>query len=344
MISNPSLERGIKELISELELPTSERVKVGEHTEEYPNYMTWKNWISETVEDFEDRDIPENIARVNTAREEILTIGRAAAKYLATSGYYGIKKDTLLALAKSHPDSIREAMTGLEGLSGGLIPPIFEFAEEVGIGKEVTVPFLASRLNSLEYHRLYALKKLDESAARTATNRVYDDLVSQGKVTYHSLCAIAYNELRDYKFEDLPHVLDVLATHPPEDVMGDLKIEGIFSMAYDGGNKPEVVDLIISSLLEGTDQEKATKSRWLMPALGQIADDRAIDYLIKTIQKGGFENYMNCDSAIHMAAKKGSRKALEYIGDPKTVYQLSRESRKGVIRSAFSVVRRYFSK
>jgi len=345
MAKQIQLEDRIKGLIFDLGLPTSERVKVGEHEGPWlPLDYTGKRYGSETIEDFEDRDIPENIAKVNAAKAEILRIGAPAVRYLASSGYYGINKEVLLEIARSHPDSIREAMEGLEGRFGGLVPPVFEFAEEVGVGKDVTVPFLASRLDSLEHHRLYTLKKLDESAARTAANRVYDDLVSQRKLSYHSLCAIAYNELRDWRFEDLPPVLNVLSTHPPESIMGDTKIWGIFSKAYDDGKKPEVVELMISSLQDGTEQEKTTKARWLMPALGQIANERAVDYLIQTIQKGGHENYMNCDPAIHMAAMKGSRKALEYIGDPKTVYQLARESGKGVIRSAFSVVRRYLGK
>jgi len=345
MNERAQLEDRIKELISELELPTSERVKVGEHEGPWlPLDYTGKRYGSETIEDFEDKDIPENVARVETARVEILTIGRPTAKYLASSGYYGIKKDLLIAIARNHPDSIREAMEGLEGQFGGLIPPIFEFAEDIGIGKQVTVPFLDSRLNCLSYFQLCAFKKLDEPAARIAANRVYGNLVSEGRLDYHSLSAIANNELRDWKLEDLPSVLDVLATHSPEGVMGDVKIWKIFSMAYHDGKRPEVVDLIISSLRDGTDEEKATKARWLMPALGQIADDRAVDYLIQTIQKCCHENFINCDPAIHMAAEKGSKKALEYIGDPKTIYQLARESGKGILGSAFSVVRRYLSK
>jgi hypothetical protein len=125
--------------------------------------------------------------------------------------------------------------------------------------------------------------------------------------------------------------------------MGDLKIEKIFSMIYNKGKRPEVVDLIISVLQDGTDEEKATKSRWLMPALGQIANNKAVDYIIQTIQRGGHENFMNCQPAIHNAAEQGSRKALEYLGDPKTVYQLSRESGKGIIKSLVSVAYRFFN-
>jgi hypothetical protein len=184
---------------------------------------------------------------------------------------------------------------------------------------------------------LSGVANIDKNEAKTLANSLYDKEVSEGKLNYETLLVIASEGLRDWKFEDLPQVLASLeGCHIISPGRTDEQIQQIFSSVYTNGARPEVVDFIKSKV-------KNYDRHLLLPALGMIANDEAVDFLIE--RRGKRERIWRFDEytkALKTAASKGSKKANEYIfknsDSPVDIYYASRQMGRSKTRSLLSAI------
>ncbi len=352
MLSDTKLEERIEKLISELSLPKTKEVQVGSHTE----YVSW-DWRDNTTEEVpEYATVPdlENITKIEAAQNGLIEIGRPVIKYVVDSfipdlsvlvGIGKKDKEAPREISDKLADKVELYKPGTYGNSGA-IETLLKFSmaiHSLDVANGL-IRGLQNTSNDKYKAGLGCLAAIDKSKSKELADYIYQREFNTGRLTYSTLEAIAASNLKDWQFEDLPSIIKSLSIRDFPKHITDSKVAQIFKQVYNHGIKPEVVDLVISSLEENPSYEK---EQLLIPVLALIPNDKAVDFLIENKRYDPPAQYYygheySKFNLIRIATDEGSKKAARYLLEHSKfctdIYKGSRQLGRGKFRSFISAV------